>query len=444
MLRTLSTGIDGERPIAPTATSRAASGRYRPSDDRSDGERIVVLDILRGLALVGMFMVHFNYYEATPLGTEPGRAAAFLEKMLGLFFEERFWSIFGMLFGIGFAIQLERAEASGKPFLARYFRRLAALAVFGFIAEGVFGFNVLLGYALWGVPLLLVRRWPVKALVVLLIVCASSRSWLSITQVAIASRSPGGIEQLNARQEAQMTAFRAARDSVKAAEQSGSWSTVVPARIAFMPKFHRQWGLLPNLSFTLFLLGLIGYRLGLFTRPERHRKLIASLAGFGAACWVLGNFVMPFGGPIKPPAPEDQNVTTAFVMFARYGFQLLRPQWIALTYVGIVLLLIAQGAAWTRRFSFLAWPGRLALTNYLMHIVLLEVLFTPHGLGMKIPALLVVPAAVSLFAAQILFSKWWLARYQFGPLEWIWRCATNWRIQPMRVEASVSERRLAA
>src|SRR5688572_12248765 len=121
MLGTISTGIDGERPFAPTAASRAASGRYEPRDTRADGQRIVVLDILRGLALVGMFMVHFNYYEATPLGTEPGRAAAFLEKMLGLFFEERFWSIFGMLFGIGFAIQLERAEASGKPFMARYF-----------------------------------------------------------------------------------------------------------------------------------------------------------------------------------------------------------------------------------------------------------------------------------------------------------------------------------
>src|SRR5687768_2670877 len=202
MLSTLRPGINGELPVTPAPIARSAPSHGERSGDEAANERLIVLDILRGLALVGMFMVHFNYYEATPLGTEPGRAAAFLEKMLGLFFEERFWSIFGMLFGIGFAIQLERAEASGKPFMARYFRRLAALAVFGFIAEGVFGFNVLLGYAMWGVPLLLVRRWPVKALAVLLVLCASSRSWLSITQVTIAGRNPGGIEQLNARQEA--------------------------------------------------------------------------------------------------------------------------------------------------------------------------------------------------------------------------------------------------
>ena len=444
MLRTLSTGIDGERPIAPMATSRAASGRYEPSDTRVDGERIVVLDILRGLALVGMFIVHFNYYEATPLGAEPGRAAAFLEHVIGLFFDERFYGIFGMLFGVGFAVQLERSESRGRPFVARYFRRLAALAVFGFIAEGVFGFNVLFGYALWGVPLFIVRRWPVKALVVLLILCASSRSIYSIARVGIASTSPGGVAAFNEQQEADFMAFRAARAAVDSAARSGSWGKVVSARVAFMPKFHRQFGWLPNMSFTLFLLGLIAYRLGLFTRPERHRRTIAALGIAGLVLWATSRYVLPFGGPIKPPAPEDQTILTAVVLFARMGFQLIRQQWLAFTYIAVILLLVASSSAWSRRLSFLAWPGRLALTNYLMHIVLLEVLFTPHGLGMKIPALLVVPAALSLFAAQILFSKWWLARYQFGPLEWIWRSATNWSIQPMRVEAPVSETRLAA
>jgi uncharacterized protein len=79
-----------------------------------------------------------------------------------------------------------------------------------------------------------------------------------------------------------------------------------------------------------------------------------------------------------------------------------------------------------------------------MHIVLLEILFTPHGLGMKIPALLVFPAALALFAAQVVFSKWWLARFRFGPLEWIWRCATNWKVEPIRIGTPASTSRLAA
>ena len=443
MLGTLRTGIEGEAGIAPVPISRAAPASYE-SDNGVTSERVVVLDILRGLALVGMFMVHFNMYEATPLGAEPGRAAAFVEHVLGLFFDERFYGIFGMLFGVGFAIQLERSDVRGRPFVARYLRRLAALAVFGFIAEGVFGFNVLFGYALWGVPLVLVRRWPIKALVVLLILCASSRSIYSITRVAIASTTPGGVAQHSEQDRNDFTAFRAARDSVDAAARSGSWGKVVSARIAFMPKFHRQWGWLPNMSFTLFLLGLIAYRLGLFTRPERHQRMIVALGISGLVLWSTSRYILPFGGPIQPPAPEDQTVLTAVVLFARMGFQLIREQWLAFTYIAVVLLLIANSSAWSRRLSVLAWPGRLALTNYLMHIVLLEVLFTPHGLGMKIPALLVFPAALTLFTAQVLFSKWWLTRFQFGPLEWIWRCATNWSVQPMRIRKSVPEARLAA
>ena len=120
-----------------------AEPRYEADTSRPVLERIDVLDILRGIALVGMFIVHFNMYEATPAGAEPGRLAAFVESFLGMFIEERFWGIFGMLFGVGFAVQLTRAEARGEPFVARYLRRLAALAVFGFIAEGVFGYNVL-------------------------------------------------------------------------------------------------------------------------------------------------------------------------------------------------------------------------------------------------------------------------------------------------------------
>lgn len=426
--------------VATTANTPTARGAGVPPHL----ERIAVLDILRGLALLGMFAVHFNYYEATPLGAEPGRAAAFVEQFLGLFFEERFYGIFGMLFGVGFAVQLERSAGRGEPFVAKYLRRLAALAVFGFIAEGVFGFNVLFGYAVWGVPLLFVRRWPIKALVLLLILCASSRSIYSITRVAIASTTPGGVAQYSERQRTDFMAFRAARDSVDAAARSGSWRKVVAARIDFMPKFHRQWGWLPNMSFTLFLLGLIGYRLGLFTRPERHQRLIAVLGIAGLGLWATSRYILPFGGPITPPAPADQTALTAIVLFARSGFQLIREQWLAFTYIAVVLLLVANSSAWSRRLSFLAWPGRLALTNYLMHIVILEVFFTPHGLGMKIPALLVFPAAFAVFGAQVAFSRWWLGRYRFGPLEWIWRSATHWKVEPMRVESPAVAVALAA
>ena len=416
----------------------------RPVADSQPG-RIQALDILRGLALLGMFLVHFNYYESTPVGAEPGAIAAFLERFIGAFVEERFYGIFGILFGVGFAVQLERATARGASFLPRYFRRLAMIAVFGFIAEGVFGYNVLIGYALWSIPLLLVNRLPMKALVVLLVLCTAARPIYSITRIAIANAKPGGAQQYTEREQRRWTAFRAGRDSLRAAEQSESWRTVVTARVAFMPRFHKQWNVLPNGTFILLLMGLIAWRSGLLRKPEEHRRMIVALTIFGAAATLLATFILPLGGPPAGDGPPPGNpVWNAFVMFGKYGFQLFRPQWLTFTYMGVILLLVARGPHWVRRLSPLGWAGQMALTNYMMQVILLDSLFTPHGLGMKIPALLVFPGAITLFVGQVFFSRWWLARFNHGPLEWVLRSVTHWSVPPLRRDVPVTATALAA
>lgn len=399
-------------------------------------ERIGVLDVLRGLALFGMFVVHFNYYEGTPReAMTPGSTAQIVENIIGLFFEERFYTIFGMLFGVGFAVQLSRADARGDRFAARYLRRLAMLAVFGFIAEGVFGYNVLFGYAMWGLPLLLMRRWPIRALVVLVILCAASRQIYNLTRIAWYTRQPDGMAQYMADNRSQMQRFQQARAQNEAAEKAPDWGTVVRARIDFMPKFHRQWSFLPAGSFTLFVLGLIAFRLGLFQQPEAHRGLIVVLMAVGVVSWVMSTWVFPIGGPPPATPPPDAGVgTAALTMARRTGFNLIRPQWLAFTYVGAILLLIAHNReVWLRRFAPLAWAGRMALTNYMMQVILVDVLFTPHGLGLSVSPLMVFGGAFLLFAAQVVISRWWLQRFRSGPLEWVWRCVTYWKPQPLRL-----------
>ena len=402
----------------------------------SQTSRIPVLDILRGIALLGMFFVHFNYYEATPAGVEPGPVAAFLERFISLFIEERFYGIFGILFGVGFAVQLERATRGGTSFVMRYLRRLAMLFVFGFIAEGVFGYNVLIGYAIWGVPLLLVHRLPMKALVALLILCTAARPIYNITRLAIASRQPGGPEQVTQHDRNRWAAFRAGRDSLRAAEQSRSWSTVVTARARFVPRFHKQFDVLPNGTFPLLLMGLIAWRLGVLARPEAHRRLIIGLMAFGIAASITATWALPFGGPLGDAPPPGNAVWNSFVAMARVGFHLIRHQWLTFAYIGAILLLVARGPQWTRRLASFGWAGRMALTNYMMQVILVDVLFTPHGLGMKIPALLVFPAAITLFVLQVFISRWWLARFRYGPLEWVLRSFTHWQLPPFRREAA--------
>jgi uncharacterized protein len=85
----------------------------------------------------------------------------------------------------------------------------------------------------------------------------------------------------------------------------------------------------------------------------------------------------------------------------------------------------------------------MALTNYMMQIVLLDVLFTPHGFGLSVSPLMVFGGALLLFAAQVTVSRWWLTRFRAGPLEWVWRSFTYWKLQPLRL-ASPSTATLVA
>ena len=130
----------------------------------AERDRLHVLDVLRGIALIGMFFVHFSDFSSGG-----GSADRIYKSIVALLFEERFWTMFAILFGVGFAIQL---------------RRIGTLAVFGFIAEAFFGFNVLLTYALWGLPLLFVRRWSVRKLLVAAVVCAVSMNTYFIGRAA--------------------------------------------------------------------------------------------------------------------------------------------------------------------------------------------------------------------------------------------------------------------
>jgi uncharacterized protein len=145
----------------------------RPVADPSD--RIVTLDILRGFALFGMIFVHFH--QEFRLTTE-GVARYFGETRIGTIawmgVEQKAWGTFAFLFGVGFAVLMRRAEERQQPVVAFYLRRLATLAVIAVTLDVLTGFTVLLEYAMWGVPLLFIRKWPTPLLLGIAVLSASS------------------------------------------------------------------------------------------------------------------------------------------------------------------------------------------------------------------------------------------------------------------------------
>ena len=381
-------------------------------------KRIGVLDVLRGIALFGMFLVHFKDFSSGGGGID-----AFYTKIVELLFEERFWAMFGILFGVSFAIQFRRAEARGEPYVAKYLRRMAALAVFGFIAEAVFGFNVLLSYAIWGIPLILFRKWSPRALVVAVVLSAASGSIYAIARTAYGVATEGE-QAYKGEQKALAERNASFRDAYNTASNDPSYSKVFSSRLEHMRWFYAQpFSFLPVNTLTLFLLGLLALRLGIFDRTEEHRRLIVGLMIFGLASWLVAIWLSrnPF-----PNAPSSVVLQEAAARVGN-GFGLIRPMWLTFTYMGTVLLLVAHNPQWLRHLALFGYTGRMALTNYMIQIAILDLVFTNHGLGVSLTPIEGLAAAIGLFLIDAAFSKWWLARFQYGPLEWLWRSITYWK-----------------
>ena len=193
--------------------------------------------------------------------------------------------------------------------------------------------------------------------------------------------------------------------------------------------YAQPYSFLPVNTFTLFLLGFIGLRLGVFDEPGKHKRLIVSLGVFGVLSW---GFVM-FVADSLAPVTQGGLLRTMVLNRLQYGFSFLRDMWLSFAYIGVVLLLVARNRAWLTRLAMFAWTGRMALTNYMIQIAILDLTFAKYALGLTVTPLTGLTMAIALFVVDALVSRWWLARFRFGPCEWAWRSLTYGAPQPMRL-----------
>jgi uncharacterized protein len=368
------------------------------------GDRIQSLDILRGLALLGMFIVHFHQES-----TEPGGIDDVIRTLVWRLVESKAHGTFALLVGAGFAVMLGRAEAGGRPFAALYVRRLAVLALFGIAGHAMFGFNVLIGYAVWGVPLLLMCRWPTRALIGTAVLCTITTAIYhgAFQQYLVQREGPAAV---GAVYDARRAETAAVNDALDAAERQDSYRVLLGARLAHMRWFHRQpFFFLPGATLALFIVGLLLVRRGVFADPLAHRGVLASMVVIGLLSWLVSNWVVS-------------------------GLAVLvRDQWLTFTYVAVALAALARWPGLVVRLRGVAHAGRMALTNYLLQIAGLDLLFSGYAVGLQeIRPLWGVAAAVACFAVQVALSSLWLGRFRLGPAEWLWRSLTHRRLEPLR------------
>ena len=386
--------------------------------------RLGAVDVLRGFALLGMILVHVR---------EKSQESAGVLDLIGwavyLLVESKSWATFAFLFGVGFALQLRSAERSGRPFVAMYLRRLAALAAFGIAAEVLFGYHVLFSYALCGLALLLAHTWPTRRLVAAAVVVSMSfgawhvGAWAYTRQVHGPAAAAAAIT-------ARVTEVRRQAETLAAAERRPDYTALVAARARhFWWKLtgstQRRWILwVTDVSLALFILGLLAVRAGFIDDPSRHHRAIRGWMLFGVVSWLLTWLVLdwlPTGYAPRPIAVHLNHV-----------LWLVREQWLAFTYIGAVLLLLAGNAVWLQRLSWMASVGRMPLTNYFVQIAVLDVLTSAYGFGLAFHPALIPAVTLAIFLAEVALSRAWLARFSRGPLEWAWQSIASASRQPLR------------
>lgn len=397
-------------------------------------ERIETLDILRGWAVFGIILADVDIlFKITP-GTDH-----VLNELHKLFVVDKFWPLFSFLFGLGFAMQITRAESRGHDFLPLYRRRLLALLLFG-LANALLLLHVWRGeilhrYALCGFLLLLFRRRSPRALLLAAALCLliprvydtvlDGRHLLRLGNPQTAAQA--------VREEARRQVASRARDvELESIRRQGDYFALMKGRIEWFTRSFSSFRFyLRQLEFpfALFLVGLYAGRRQIFENLPAKLPLVRQVMWWGLGLGLAGQSVWFVSEKLPNPA---------WPYFTRQVGSVLEPfadAALSFCYATAVVLL-AQHAGWRKFLAPLAAPGRMALTNYLLQSVAFAILCPRYALGLfeQVRPAQAWGVAVVIFGLQLLISLSWLGRFRFGPVEWVWRCLTYGRLQPMRLK----------
>lgn len=394
-------------------------------------QRIISLDILRGFALLGIFIMNMisfsmmsaNYSNPMAEGTLQG-ADEYAFIFSQLFANQKFMSLFSILFGAGIVLMTSRMEAQGKsPASRHYFRNFWLLLIGLTHAYVIWAGDILVQYAMCSIWVFLFRKKTPKALF----------AWASVFfLVSLVSALSAGFSMpyWEVKEVTDLCAGWTPTTEVIAAETAGyrgGWWEQLPFRssLAFMLE---TFIFIMGLGWHVTGLMLVG--MGLFKSKvltaERskafYKKMIFWGFGLGLPLGVIG---------LIQNYKHDWSCEFSFFLGSQFNYLGSLPM--ALGYIGIVMLCCKTD--WINVLEkWLAPVGRMALTNYLMQSIIATFIFYGHGLGLFGTAgraeqwLYILP----IWIFQILFSKWWLSRFKFGPFEWFWRSLTYWKVQSIK------------
>jgi len=405
------------------------------------GARIATLDIVRGVAIMGILAMNIvafampdaAYLNPLAYGTQgPADLASWTFSFL--FIDGRMRGLFSFLFGASMLLVIDKAEAGGRNPALVHYARMGWLLVFGLIHFYLIWWGDILSlYAPVGMIAFAFRRrrprtmivWAGGLLLVQFALFVAIALWFRDMAAQAAAPHPS------------------AATLAQWAEMKEGVGRYTPAQLAeILDRFRGSYGGIVHHTVTAdlldpirgflffgwetlayFLLGMAAFKTGFLTgawSDERYRKVMLAGFGIGVPAYALLAWLQLRHDFAVPDI-------MAWGIAASVPF---RPLMIGAT-AALVIVLTRRGGPLVER---IAAAGRAAFTNYLGTSLLMTTLFYGYGLGWygHLSRIQLWIPVVLAWAVMLLWSKPWLERFHYGPFEWLWRSLARWQLQPIR------------
>lgn len=389
--------------------------------------RIQALDVIRGLAILGILAVNADGYAAPQSASLKPMMWLFPNQgwsaisywIMDTFFHEKFLTIFSMLFGVSlFLVGGERTDRSRSRILAR---RLGILFLFGMLhGFGIWWGDILSLYAATGAIMYFCRSWKAGTLLMCGVALYAVMACSEIPVTALPFASPAAKAEAISHlvPDPASLARREARVASSLAIAKGSWAG------AYQLNTKEYWNLLRGdlwlipQTLALMMIGLSLFKSGFLAGRSSSRRYGLAIAA-GASALALIGWLSWQTTILEVPVPGER------------GFMLLLSPPVALAYIAALILLLRSRAS--KALPPLAAAGRMAFTNYLTQSLIMTSIFY-GGRGALMgevdrPGLWAI--TIAIWAVQLTWSLLWLSRFEMGPFEWIWRCLTLGRRVPL-------------
>ena len=401
-------------------------------------KRIQVLDVLRGFALIGILIINAMSILAVK-GSTPAftvdipNADRVLQDLILFFIESKFFTLFSLLFGIGFAIQIQSAERQGTAFLPRISRRMAGLLVFGVLHILLFwDGDILVIYAITGTILILFRKTAfvrIKRWIISLLAVPGVLVLIILAYTLIARLSPSGSESF-VKSDASLAKEFANTQATQTLLQNGFLQGIGERIHTYLELSPLLFSRIPTVL-AMFLIGLYLGRSGFIRRLPDEIETLRKVRFWGLSIGFTLMALILLSTKLLP-------TTSALVSIIED--QYLAGPILCLGYAAALTLDLLKNP--TRRiYRYFSIVGRMALTNYLSQSVVLTYISYGWGLGyaLKLNGFQVIGIVFILYFLQIAVSNIWLKNFTYGPLEWVWRCITYWKALPIRINEKGSK-----